>query len=274
MSAPVNAPRLGALIPIRMSSERLPGKALMQVKGKPIVHYLLDRVFACRHLSPDRTVVCTTEDPGDDALVAAVEGYGARVFRGSRDDIIRRFRDAMVAFGFDAVVQVDGDDPLSAAEYMDASMDRLLSDPAIDIVTCDGLPLGTAVKSFTRRAMDKVFAQYRTEQNDTGFIYFFTKSGLCNHVAIGPLTPAHIQNTARLTLDYPADFEVFSKIFEALEKPGRPASHAEVVAYLNANPDLVAHNLHVEAEYWSRTAKKAGHLSFVDDAGQVRIVNL
>ena len=266
--------RLGALIPIRLTSERLPGKALMPIKGKPVVHYLLDRVFACRHLSPDRTVVCTTEDASDDALVAAVESYGARVFRGSRDDIIRRFHDAMAAYRFDAVVQVDGDDPLSATEYMDATMDRLLSDPGIDIVTCDGLPLGTAVKSFTRRAMGKVFAHYRTEQNDTGFIYFFTKSNLCRHETIGPLSPAHIQKMARLTLDYPADLEVFTAIFEALEKPGRPASHAEVVAFLNAHPDLVQHNLHVEAEYWSRTVKKAGHLSFVDDAGAVRTVNL
>jgi spore coat polysaccharide biosynthesis protein SpsF len=274
MSGAGDSPHLGALIPIRLSSERLPGKALLPVMGKPVVHYLLDRVFACRYLSPDRTVVCTTADAGDDPLVAAVESYGARVFRGSRDDIIRRFHDAMVENGFDAVVQVDGDDPLSATEYMDATMERLLSDPAIDIVTCDGLPLGTAVKSFTRRAMDKVFAQYRTQQNDTGFIYFFTKSGLCRHEVIGPLSERHVQKTARLTLDYTADLEVFTAIFEALEKPGRPASHADVVTFLNANPKLVAHNLHVEADYWSRTAKKAGHLSFVDDAGQVRTVTL
>lgn len=266
--------KIGALIPIRMTSERLPGKALLPIAGRPVVQYLLDRVFACRHLAPERTVVCTTQDPSDDPLVAEVERYGARAFRGSRDDIIRRFRDAMAEFAFDAVVQVDGDDPLSATEYMDATMDKLLSDPAIDIVTCGGLPLGTAVKSFTWRAMQKVFDRYRTERNDTGFIYFFTKSGICRHETIGPLDPSHVHDTARLTLDYPADLEVFRKILEALDRPGRPASHAEVVRFLNANPAIVEQNQSVEAEYWARTAKKAGSLSFIDDRGATRIVEL
>jgi spore coat polysaccharide biosynthesis protein SpsF (cytidylyltransferase family) len=270
----ISAEKIGALIPIRLTSERLPGKALLPIDGKPIVHYLLDRVFACRYLSPDRTIVCTTTDADDDALIPAVEGYGAKVFRGARDDIIRRFHDAMAAYGFEAVVQVDGDDPLSATEYMDATMAHLIAHPGLDIVTCEGLPLGTAVKSFTRAAMEKVFAHYRTRQNDTGFIYFFTKSGLCRHATIGPLDPSHVQTQARLTLDYPADFEVFTRILRALEAKGGPASHAEVVAFLNASPDVVAHNQHVEEDYWRRTAKKAGHLEFVDHAGETRIVAL
>ena len=266
--------KIGALIPIRLTSERLPGKALLPIMGKSVVHYLLDRVFGCRYLAPSRTVVCTTTDAEDDPLVVTVESYGAKVFRGSRDDIIRRFHDAIAVHGFEAVVQVDGDDPLSATEYMDATMEHLLKNPELDIVTCDGLPLGTAVKSFTRAAMEKVFAHYRTQQNDTGFIYFFTKSGLCRHAVIGPFDPSHVQKQARLTLDYPADLHVFARIFEALEAKGGPAPHAKVVAFLNASPELVAHNLHVEQDYWKRTAKKAGHLKFVDNAGETRIVAL
>ena len=138
--------KIGALIPIRLASERLPGKALKDIVGRPVVHHLLDRVAACRHIAdPRNVVVCTTTEPSDDALVPAVESYGCSVFRGSVDDIIRRFGDAMAAHGFDAVIQADGDDPLSATEYMDLTMDRLLADPAIDIVTVKGVPLGTAM---------------------------------------------------------------------------------------------------------------------------------
>jgi len=266
--------KIGALIPVRLSSERLPGKALMKIHSKPVIGYLLDRVFACKYIKPQNVIVCTTEDPADAPLIAEVENYGAKIYRGARDDIIRRFHDTIEFHGFDAVIQVDGDDPLSATEYMDLTMDRLLSDPELDIVTCERLPLGTGVKSFTRKAMQKVFTHYKTTQNDTGFIYFFTKSGLCRQAVVEPISPSHVHKKARLTLDYQADFEVFSKIFEALEGDGNTACHDAVVAYLNAHPELVEHNCHVEQEYWQRTIDKAGDMEFIDETGNTRQLKL
>lgn len=249
--------KIGALIPIRLASERLPGKALKDMCGRPVVHHLLDRVVASRHIAdPKHVVVCTTTEKFDNPLVSAVESYGCSVFRGAVDDIIKRFGDAMAANGFDAVIQADGDDPLSATEYMDLTMDRLLADRTLDIVTAKGLPLGVATKSFTRAAMNKVLAAYKTEHNDTGFIYFFTKSGLCRHAEIGPVSPDHVHETARLTLDYDVDLELFRCIFDALYKPGEVFGLAELVRFLNANSDLVELNRHVEAQYWQNTAEK------------------
>lgn len=260
--------KIGALIPIRLASERLPGKALKDMCGRPVVHHLLDRVAASRHIkNPRDVVVCTTTEASDDALVPAVENHDCSVFRGPVNDIIRRFGDAMAAHGFDAVIQADGDDPLSATEYMDLTMDRLLSDSSLDIVTAKGLPLGTATKSFTRAAMDKVLAAYKTERNDTGFIYFFTKSGLCRHAEISPMSADHVHGAARLTLDYDVDLELFRRIFEALYRPGQVFGLAELVRFLKANPDLVEINRAVEEQYWQRTADKV-NLSYVSADGK------
>jgi spore coat polysaccharide biosynthesis protein SpsF len=250
-------PRIGALIPIRLASERLPGKALKDLCGRPVVHHLLDRVAACRYIDPAMTVVCTTEDPSDDPLVMAVEAWGATVFRGSTDDIIDRFYNAVAHFKFDAVVQVDGDDPLSATEYMNATMERLLEDETVDIVTCAGLPLGTAVKSFRASAMRRVHEHYKTAANDTGFIYFFTKTGLCNHVEIKPQSAEHRFEGARLTLDYEADLEVFRAIFEALYREDEVFGLDAVVEYLAVHPDVVALNQGLDEAYWERTREKA-----------------
>jgi spore coat polysaccharide biosynthesis protein SpsF len=262
--------KIGALIPIRLASERLPGKALMTISGRSVVAHLLDRVCACRHIENARDiVVCTTTAASDDPLADAVEAYGCSVFRGDIDDIIRRFADAMAAHKLSAVVQVDGDDPLSATEYMDLTMDRLLAEPDLDIVTSEGLPLGCNVKSFTRKAMDKVAAAYQTRQNDTGFIYFFTKSGLTKHVTIQPTSPTHRHDTARLTLDYPVDLEFFTRIFEALYRPGEIFGLPETVAFLRDNPELIDINRDVEAEYWRRTVEKS-KLSFIGADGSER----
>ena len=249
--------KIGALIPVRLASERLPGKALADISGRPMIAHLLDRVAASRFISSRQDVViCTTTAASDDPLVAAVEAEGCSVFRGSVNDIIQRLGKAMKHFGFDVVIQADGDDPLSATESMDLTTEVLLADPDLDIVTIRGLPLGTATKSFTRRAMDKVLQHYRTQQNDTGFIYFFTKSGLCRHLDLAADNPAWRHDAARLTLDYEADLDLFRRIFSALYKAGSVFGLAEVVAFLNRNPDIVKLNLDLQDEYWRRTAEK------------------
>lgn len=249
--------KIGALIPIRLASERLPGKAIKKIAGRPAVWHLLDRVCASKHITKKNVVVCTTKDKSDDILVDIVEAYGAKTFRGERDDIIKRFYDAINHFQFDIILQVDGDDILADPEYMGLTIQALLNDASLDIATCEGLPLGIASKSFTRAAMEKVYHSYQTTQNDTGFIYFFTKTGLCKQHVITPLTQNHVCHESRLTLDYPEDFEVFKTIIEALQKDNALCSLEEINAYLKSHPEVMQLNQFLDKQYWQRTQDKA-----------------
>ena len=272
MTLPGN-PSIGALIPMRLTSERLPGKALKLINGRPIVHHLLDRAAACKYLTPEHIVVCTTNDPEDDPLVKIVEDYGAAIFRGARDDIIKRFNDTMVHFDFDAVVQIDGDDPLTDPLYMDLTMDLLLSDPGLGIVCSEGLPLGVNCKSFSRAAMTTVMESYKAGLNDTGFIYYFTKTDLVKQGAVSATTADHVLDEARLTLDYDVDLELFRRIFEALEPEGHMCTLAEVVKYLRDNTDILQINHGLDEEYWQRTRDKA-QLTYSDGDGSVRQIDV
>lgn len=264
--------KIGALIPVRLASERLPGKALKDICGRPAVHHLLDRVAACRYVAdPKDIVVCTTTESSDDRLVDAVEEFGCSHFRGPVDDIIRRIGNAMELHRFDAVVHAFGDNPLSATEYMDSTMERILTDPSIDVATISGLPLGVATQSFTAGAMRKVLGAYRTERNDTGFMYFFTRSGICRQVQIEAANPAHRHPSARLTLDYDSDLALFRAIFAALYKPGEIFTLADTIAYLNSHPEITASNLAVQDEYWRRTVAKV-QLQYRDADGQSRSI--
>jgi spore coat polysaccharide biosynthesis protein SpsF len=265
---------IGALIPIRLRSERLPNKALMEIGGRPVFHHLLDRVCACKHIKTKQSViVCTTDDPSDDPLVQSIENYGCSVFRGDKNDIIKRFYSAMEAFDLDYVVQVDGDDPLTATEYMDITMDVLLADTSLDIVTVDGLPLGCASKSFSRRAIKKVFGAYLSKENDTGFIYFFTKTGLCNHHIVRCKNPHHQHPNARLTLDYPEDFELFTKIFDGAKRSGHKLNHEGVVKYLNEHKDLCDINSYLDERYLQRTIQKA-NLQYLSSVGHAETIKV
>lgn len=260
-------PRIGALIPVRLASERLPGKALLPIAGRPAIAHLLERTFRSRHLAPERVVVCTTTDASDDALVPVVEEMGARVFRGSRDDIIDRFHRAVQAHGFDAVIQADGDDPCTDTGYMDLCMDLLLENESLGIVVAEGLPLGLACKAFRASALRTVWERHATERNDTGFIYYFTRSGLCEVGKVRPPSAAHEHAEARLTLDYPEDLELFREIFAELYREGEaPFGVTEIVALLRRRPELLSINGSLGEGYWRRTRELA-RLAFHTEAG-------
>lgn len=249
--------RIGALVPVRLLSQRMPGKALMPIMGRPAILHLLDRLFASRYLKPRDVILCTTTDKSDDPLVPIAESVGARVFRGSRDNIIDRFNSAVAEFEFDAVIQADGDDPCSDRMYMDLCMDRLLAEPEIDIVLTEGLPLGLGSKAFRASAVRTVWRNHLTHQNDTGFIYYFTRTGLCRTASIKPLRPEHVHEKARLTLDYPEDLAFFEALFMDLYKERTAFGIDEIVSLLRRRPELLEINSMVNDAYWKRTHQLA-----------------
>jgi spore coat polysaccharide biosynthesis protein SpsF len=235
----------------------MPGKALMPIMGRPAILHLLDRLFASRYLSSHDVILCTTTDKNDDPLESIAESVGARVFRGSRDDIIDRFHSAVAEFGFDAVIQADGDDPCSDPIYMDLCMDRLLAEPELGIVLTDGLPLGLGSKAIRASAIRTVWTNHLTQQNDTGFIYYFTRTGLCRTARIRPLKPEHVHQEARLTLDYPEDLSFFEALFGELFEDGTVFGIDKIVSLLHRRPELVEINSMVNEKYWKRTHQLA-----------------
>lgn len=244
---------IGALVPVRLASERLPGKALLPIAGRPMLAHLLDRLFTSRYLAPDRVVVCTTEDPADDALLPVVEAAGVRIFRGSRDDIIDRFYQAVRTFGFDVVIQADGDDPCTDPFYIDLCMERLLADESLGIVLTEGLPLGLGSKAIRASAIRTVWEHHLSRRNDTGFIYYFTRTGLCRAETVGPVSSEHRHELARLTLDYPEDLEFFLALFGELYREGEVFGLDAIVSLLRRRPDLLAINEGLDEQYWRRT---------------------
>jgi len=249
--------KIGALIPVRLASERMPGKALMPIMGRPAILHLMDRMFASRYLTPREVILCTTTDESDDPLQSIADSAGARVFRGSRDDIIDRFHSAVAEFGFDAVIQADGDDPCSDPLYMDLCMERLLAEPDLGIVLTEGLPLGLGSKAIRASAIRTVWSNHLTQQNDTGFIYYFTRTNLCRVARIRPLGPEHVHERARLTLDYPEDLAFFKALFGELYKEGGVFGISEIVSLLHRRPELIEINAVVDEKYWQRTHQLA-----------------
>ena len=125
-------------IPARYGSIRLPGKPLRRIAGEPMIVHVARRA---REAGAREVVVAT-----DDARIADhAAGFGAEVVMTSSDARNGTERCAEVAAklpGYDAIVNLQGDAPLTPAWFVEDLLRGLAADPAAEIATpvlrCDG----------------------------------------------------------------------------------------------------------------------------------------
>ena len=72
-----------AIIQARMGSERLPGKVLLPLAGRPMLWHVVARARAVRGL--EEVVVATSLRSEDDPIRSMCEENGIRVFSGSEE---------------------------------------------------------------------------------------------------------------------------------------------------------------------------------------------
>ncbi len=111
-----------AIIPARYESVRLPGKALLEIAGKPMICWVVERALAARNVA--RAIVATD----DERIVAAVKSAGYEVVLTRRDHRSGTDRIAEVAASIkdaDIIVNVQGDEPLISPSTIEQAVEAM-----------------------------------------------------------------------------------------------------------------------------------------------------
>lgn len=121
-AATVPGMRVRVVLQSRLSSSRLPGKALLTLAGRPLVVLAAQRAA---NTGLD-VVVATSVEPEDDALAGAVEQAGMTVFRGDLHDTLHRFVAATTDLADDdLVVRLTGDNVGPDGKYVEDLVARM-----------------------------------------------------------------------------------------------------------------------------------------------------
>ena len=143
------------IVQCRLSSTRLPGKALKDLCGKPVLAWVLSSM---KKVKADYYYVATDEASYDQLLPVCRE-YGFECFAGPLDDVLARFNMLLDTIKAKTVIRATADNPFlfyEAAEESAALFEEKNSGKAhCDYLTYSGLPHGSGVEVFSADSLKK-----------------------------------------------------------------------------------------------------------------------
>ena len=206
------------IIPARYKSERLPGKALIDLAGKPMVQHVFER--ASRSSAVD--VVVATDD---ERIADVVDAFGGKSCMTSPDHPsgTDRLQEAATKLGLgadDLVVNVQGDEPLIPPAVIDQVARNLATSGARMATLCERI-------SDWREVVDPNIVKVVTDLNDMA-VYF----------SRAPIPYDRAQSSSVAQVEYKRHLGIYAYRVSLLEDfvrwPPSPLEKAERLEQLRA----------------------------------------
>ncbi len=139
-------PRTRVVIQSRLSSSRLPGKAMLTLGDRPTVVLVAQRAGQ----TGNEVVVATSAEPDDDVIATTLSRHHIRCFRGSLNDPLARFHAATADLDDDdVVVRLTADNCVPDGAFVDEMVASLRARQLEYIRVAAGLPYGLGAEAFT-----------------------------------------------------------------------------------------------------------------------------
>lgn len=222
--------KIPVIVQARTGSTRLPGKALLQLGGEPLLSRVLCNLGECRCIGP---MVVAVPHNSVAALEPLARQAGAETVAGPEEDVLGRYAAVLEQFPCSHFVRATGDNPFVSAEMLDLAVAYHLEHDA-DLTHWLGIPLGCGVEVVRSSVLMRAAAEAELpheREHVTPWIY----SNREQFRVCEPELPFHPE--LRLTVDTADDFDRAGRILAALGNP-RTVRLGELLSLQSRNPRL------------------------------------
>lgn len=229
-----------AIVQARMSSTRMPGKAMAELCGMPMIKVLLTRLSLVEGVN--KIVVATTTSIHDDVLVNWLTSNGYSVFRGDEQDVLSRIWECATIEDADVVVRVTADDPLKDPEIIEMAIIEFLENKDLDYLSNTikpTYPEGLDIEVFKIQALNLAFIESNLKSEREHVTPYIWKNP--NKFKIKNFEMSPDLSHWRWTVDHDEDLQFVKKIFSNFGNRVN-VSFKDVIDYLNKNPDVLKIN--------------------------------
>jgi len=117
--------KIVAIVQARLSSSRLPGKMLMPIfEHDTLVTRVLKQVSKSKMV--DQVVLATSDELSDSKLCEEVISKGYKAYKGSLNDVLKRFYNVAEGCNADVVIRITGDCPCITGDWIDLHLENFI----------------------------------------------------------------------------------------------------------------------------------------------------
>ena len=244
---------VGIFITARLESTRLSQKHLIEIEGKPMIKWLVDRFdfgFKNEILEQKIKIFITTSDKEENRLFETVfENSNVKIFYGSNSNIPLRHLQCAKAHNIDYILSVDGDDILCSIEASKIVLDELINKG--NLVKSIGLPLGMNVMGYSTLFLERSLDQNKIEKLETGWGKIFEEKDIITIEIENNLNCEKI----RVTLDYNEDVLFFNSVITGIGNEINTISDKYLVENIIINNWSIANENLIDT-YWENFNKQ------------------
>lgn len=238
--------KIVCIVQARMGSERLPGKVMKDLLGKPMIEYTLRRLNQSRYI--DELVLATSDKKEDNPLAEYVSKIGFKTFRGDEANVLKRYICANEIYKGDIVIRVTGDCPLIDSTILDNTVTYFMSNK-YDYVRLDvpnSFIRGFDVEVFSAEALKRVYEIVKNEPEGSPYkehvTFYMYKHP--QEFKIGIVEGSELyKKDYRLCVDTKEDFEIVETVYKHFGD--MYISAKEIVSYLDENPQTANINAEI-----------------------------
>ena len=236
--------KVSAIIQARMASVRLPRKVLLDIMGKPVLEYVVERTRKAD--SVEKVVVATTLREEDAAIVELAGRMDVLSYRGSEDDVLDRFYQSAKLFNIKHIARITADCPLIDPELIDSVIDHYFKSKADYCSNAleETFPDGEDIEIFSFKALEAAWREAKLLSEREHVTPFIKK-----HPEIFRIESYKSEKDLsgkRWTLDRKEDLEFIKKIIESLYAKNPYFGIKDILRFLKENPAIEDINKGIE----------------------------
>ena len=248
--------KIGLVIPTRWDSERLPGKVLIDINGKPNLQRIIERALNSKYI---KTIILAISEENGKEIINWYEKYNKNItfldkklftYTGSHDNIFKRTLNASIFYDIDIIIDTSHCCSLFDPFIADILIDKLLeynADYSSNVIT-RSFPDGFDIQVYTRKIYEKVYMEgLHWNQYWTGWNIFHCREELDIKPRIinWQVGSKYYYPEWRLTLDTIEDLKLINEIYKHFE--GINFQYAEVIDFIKQNKNLLEINKNIKS---------------------------
>ena len=162
---------VATVLSARTASKRLPAKALLTFNNQPLIKFIFERVKDNK--LGGRFFLATTTEKSDDYLSSIFKSESINIFRGSKDDLVKRHIDLSEKYNLDFIIRITGDCPFIDGKTLDHCIEQIGDFQKFDLCTTKGqFPVGIDFELINCKTLKDNW-KYMNKEDKEHLTYYF-----------------------------------------------------------------------------------------------------